>query len=305
MKSISNYINEKLILQKNNINNKEKILINDLHTLALEIVKRIKNLNNNNYIDLTDINVSELTNLSGLGRMINMFRRKNGISHEDYNNIQTINVSGWDVSGVEKFNSCFESLPAKEIIGLDTWDVSNGWDFSDMFLYANVNNLDDIQYWNFRNDKNIIMTNMFSGCIYLDKLDLSNWHVSVYNIENMFNYSNIKEVDISNLITDKLKFMSGLFARCHELETINGLDEFDISNVRDISRLFLNCTKLQYVGNLSKWNVEYIYNMESAFENCNNLKLNLSNWKLNICGNYKKSFYKVNTKIFKKPNKPY
>jgi hypothetical protein len=68
--------------------------------------------------------------------------------------------------------------------------------------------------------------------------------------------------------------------------------------------MFNKCEKLEDIGDLSNLDVSRIYNMELVFNQCIKLKLNLSKWKLNICGNYRKSFYKVDTKIFKKPHKP-
>ena len=89
--------------------------------------------------------------------------------------------------------------------------------------------------------------------------------------------SSLKEVDLSNFDTSKLRIIQSLFAGCSSLEKIN-LSNFNISNVALISALFSRCSSLKEVD-LSSFDTSKVTSMEFMFSNCRSLKkLNLSNF---------------------------
>ena len=105
------------------------------------------------------------------------------------------------------------------------------------------------------------MYGMFSGCISLISLDISNFDTSqVTDIFYMFNNChslnsiNLLKFDVSNVLN-----MSNLFSHCYKLESLD-LSQFDFSQVTDIENIFFGCSNLKYINikNLViKENVQY------------------------------------------------
>ena len=123
MKSISKYIQEKLIIKKS----KYKYFPETKEELQDIIKQRIKD--EGSEVDLNDIDVSKITDMSDL------FLRK------DFNG----DISDWDVSNVknmsEMFVNCFKFN--KDI---SSWDVSNVTDMTSMFNGCKSFN-QDISSW--------------------------------------------------------------------------------------------------------------------------------------------------------------
>ena len=92
MKSLSSYIQEKLIIKKSNYNYfpKTKKELRDI------ILQRIEA--EGNEVDLNDIDVSEITDMS------NLFEKTN------FNG----DISSWDVSKVKYFNNIFYNCEIEE-----------------------------------------------------------------------------------------------------------------------------------------------------------------------------------------------
>ena len=93
MKSLTHYIQEKLIIKKN----KYKYFPETKKELKEIIEKRIKD--EGNEVDLNDIDVSNITDMSNL---FGDFHSFNG------------NISDWDVSNVTDMTSMFYNCPIEE-----------------------------------------------------------------------------------------------------------------------------------------------------------------------------------------------
>ena len=117
MKSLSSYIQEKLIIKKSNkqSNNNYKYFPKTKEELKDIIVNRIKA--EGNKVDLNDIDVSEITDMSELFRETNF----NG------------DISKWDVSNVTNMRAMFYGCESFNQ-DISNWDVSNVVD-SDNMLY--------------------------------------------------------------------------------------------------------------------------------------------------------------------------
>ena len=89
MKSLNQYIIEKILINKSSKLN--KIKAETLIQLKSIIQKRYHS--NNSFIDLTDINISELDDLSGV------FAR--------LNKVEVIDIYGWDTSNVITMDCMF------------------------------------------------------------------------------------------------------------------------------------------------------------------------------------------------------
>ena len=142
MKPLSQFIQEKLIIKKGK-NNGYKYFPKTKKELKDIILQRIKA--EGNEVDLNDIDVSNITDMSNLFEYF-----------LDFN----ADISQWDVSNVTNmswmFGACLEFN--QDISG---WDVSNVTDMHGMF-YACESFNQDISTWNVSNVKN--SNNIFNEC---------------------------------------------------------------------------------------------------------------------------------------------
>ena len=143
MKSLKSYIQEKLIIKKNNKqSNNYKYFPKTKKELKDIILQRIKE--EGNEVDLNNIDVSKITDMIGLFGGTNF----NG------------DISGWDVSNVTNMNAMFAWCEAfnQDISG---WDVSKVTDMSRMFFRCKYFN-QDISSWDVSNVK--YFTDIFYNC---------------------------------------------------------------------------------------------------------------------------------------------
>ena len=124
MKSLKNYIQEKLIIKRDTNYN---YFPNTKEELKDIIDTRIEQ--EGNKVDLNDIDVSEITDMSELFRETNF----NG------------DISKWDVSNVTNMCAMFCACEAFNQ-DISSWDVSNVTDMSNMFCECKEFN-QDISNW--------------------------------------------------------------------------------------------------------------------------------------------------------------
>lgn len=102
-------------------------------------------------------------------------------------------------------------------------------DMSSAFFELNVKNINNLDYVDMSNCKN--MSRMFQEC------------------------GAIETIDVSSFDTHNVTNMSKMFDAAHGLKTLIGLENFDVSNVTTFS-YFLNDTyQLTSIPNLSNWNI--------------------------------------------------
>ena len=141
MKSLSSYIQEKLIIKKSK-SNSYKYFPKTKKELKDIINKRIKQ--EGNEVDLNDIDVSKITDMSEL------------FIETDFNG----DISGWDVSNVTNMNTMFAWCEAFNQ-DISNWDVSNVTNMNAMFYGCKSFN-QDISSWDVSKVKN--MNNVFNDC---------------------------------------------------------------------------------------------------------------------------------------------
>ena len=139
MKSLTHYIQEKLIIKKSN---KYKYFPKTKDELKAIIKQRIKDEGNG--VDLNDIDTSNITDMSKLFALTNF----NG------------SISSWDVSNVTDMSYMFY-MCNKFNQDISSWDVSNVTDMSCMFYYCSSFN-QDLSSWDV--SKVTKTTNMFAMC---------------------------------------------------------------------------------------------------------------------------------------------
>ena len=79
---------------------------------------------------------------------------------------------------------------------------------------------------------------------------------------------------LTNLI--KCDDFTSIFQGYDRVKHIIGLEDWDVSNVKDMRCMFYNCK--YFNSNLSKWDVSNVENMNGMFMGCKKFNCNLSNW---------------------------
>ncbi len=210
MKSLINYLNEKLLVTKNYNKREYKYHPNTAEELREIILDRYKKEGpgtKNNPIDFNDIDVKHLDALC----------YPNGITpigiFED-TEFEYIDLLDWDVSNVKDMRAVFMGSKKLKEIGLSCWDVSKVEDMNSAFADCNSLQELDLSKWDVSKVKN--MQGMFYDCRKLTKLDISKWNVSnVKVMELMFgNCKKLKEIDISNWDISNAERRDFMFTGC-------------------------------------------------------------------------------------------
>lgn len=106
----------------------------------------------------------------------------------------------------------------------------------------------------FRDETHTTCSNWFNGCTNLTSIE-----------------------GIENLNTSNVKNMSGMFAQCTNLETLD-LSHFNTEKVTTMAQMFYGCTKLHDL-NIDNFNTENVTNMNGMFDGCSGLEtLDLSHF---------------------------
>ena len=207
MKSLNQYIKEKLII------NKDYVDVNMLTPKSFDELRKIiedrydklgPGPNKKNPIDFNDIDVSN----------INSFCGKYNKGLFDDMNFRHIDISNWDVSNVTNMSHMFCRCSNLKSVGdLSKWNVSKVTDMSDMFFCcAKLKSVVDISKWDVSNVTD--MHNMFEGCEKFNQ-DISGWDVSsVTNMSYMFNCCENFNKDISSWDVSKVQYNLSMFRRC-------------------------------------------------------------------------------------------
>ena len=193
MKSLTHYIQEKLVIKKN-----KDINYKYFPKTKAELKELIKSrIEGENRVNLNDIDVSNITDMSELFFRLNF----NG------------DISKWNVSNVTNMARMFYDC---ELFNKDIsqWDVSNVTDMNSMF-YNCKNFNQDISTWDVSNVE--IMCNMFEDCESFNQ-DISIWDVSkVEDIRDMFSGCKSFNQDISSWDFSNSKYRyssSDVFNNC-------------------------------------------------------------------------------------------
>ena len=84
-------------------------------------------------------------------------------------------------------------------------------------------------------------------------------------------------LDVSSL-TNAIKCddFSAIFSRYENVKCIIGLEDWDVSNVKNMNSIFWNCKNFN--ADLSKWNVSNVEDMFGMFGGCKKFNCDLSKW---------------------------
>ena len=165
MKTLNQYIQEKLIVNKNyNPYTYAPKSFDELRKIIEDRYDEFGSGTKLNPIDFNDIDVSNLDSF---------YNNYKGIFEET--KFKYIDISEWDVSNIYSMRSMFDECKELESVGdLSKWDVSKVTDMSCMFYNCKSFN-QDISGWNVSNVTD--MGYMFQFCEKFNQ-DLSGWNVT-------------------------------------------------------------------------------------------------------------------------------
>ena len=174
MKTLNQYIQEKLIVNKNyNPYTYVPKSFKELRKIIKDRYEKLGPGTEQNPIDFNDIDVSNIDSFCNNKNKVGIFERTK---------FEYIDISEWDVSNVTDMNHMFYMCEELESVGdLSKWDVSNVMSMRGMFSDCNkLKSFGDISSWDVSKVTN--MGFMFKYCKSFNQ-DISKWDVS--NVTNM------------------------------------------------------------------------------------------------------------------------
>lgn len=208
---------------------------------------RLSNINKDVFPNYASIKSFSVLQVNGQKVPITQWWLANCFS--DWNSLETVDLTGLDVSSVTDMNSMFKDCRASTL-NLSGWDTSNVRD----------------------------MGSMFTGVKRIKSLDLSSFDTSkVTNMSHMFSWSTISQLDISSFNTQSVTNMWSMFAGMYYLKNID-LSHFNTSNVTNMQQMFHMCIGLESLS-LTSFDTSKVTTMINMFYGTSNLKiLNLSSF---------------------------
>lgn len=137
----------------------------------------------------------------------------------------------------------------------------------------------------FRDETHTTCSNWFNGCTNLASIEgIENLNTSnVTNMSGMFaQCSNLETLDLSHFNTEKVTKMTQMFYGCTKLHDLN-IDNFNTENVLYMNGMFDGCSSLETLD-LSHFNTRYVRKdgMNYMFNGCSSLSsLDVSNFITN------------------------
>ncbi len=211
--------------------------------------------------DVTKVNTSEITDMSGLFAFNETFNQ---------------DISGWDVSKVTNMSAMFRGAKAfNQPIG--NWDVSNVTNMGFMFQGAIVFN-QSIGKWNVSNV--IAMNAMFSETNTFNQ-PIGNWDVSKVRAMNaMFRDAIFFNQPIGSWNVSNVTVMNAIFSGAKVFNQPIG--NWDVSKVVNMSSMFKEAKAFNQP--LNNWNVSNVTDMEFMFSEADTFNQPLNNWDVSKVG---------------------
>ena len=308
------------------IKNRNYIILQNLNEINNNIIKDIKEINNDNMNDkiykilniynkmifINDLTIIYNTdNKNGRVRLFGQKFINNNvgickvlIDNKEYELMKEYNVSNKrtleiKLVGTNKITDIsymfYECHKLSSITDISYWNTSNVTNMSYMFYGCDkLSLLPDISKLNTENATN--MCYMFSYCHQLSSLpDISNWDTSnVTNMSYMFYdcYKLSSLPDISKWKTSNVTNMNEMFYRCSKLTSLPDISNWKTNNVINMCEMFCNCFKLSSLPDISKWNTDKVTDMSYMFYCCSKLSSlpDISKWNIKNVTNMNEMF---------------
>lgn len=255
-----------------------------------------------NNLQILDLSNFDMTNVNGAARMF-----------DGCNNLHTLRLDNCSAKTIKKIVSSgdfptgyFFDEPRKMFVTaseVGTFRIPDGWqcidkntgklievEIGDPYIIATFNTTESVEimdrwpseHWLTSYDKGVTWeenSNETRGneVVYLKPRDVNEiW------LERLFNdRRELTSTEFFNFSYYSLKDnISNMFNNCENLTTINGISNWDTSNVKNMRNMFQECEFLEELI-LSNWNTSNVEEMQEMFNNCKNLRtLDLSNFDM-------------------------
>ena len=223
--------------------------------------------------------------------MKNMFKNVVYLTKVDLNSNKNMKITSLESA----FNGCSD-LNDLSMQGCDTSSLTSikyflsGTNIKNNNIQISFENVKDISY-------------MFAG-VKFATIDLSN--LNTENVENMRglfkNSETLNNLDLSRFNTKNVLDMSGMFEGCYSLVSITFSDKFVTNKVTNMSSMFADCGRIKKID-VQNFNTENVNDMSSMFKECNSLSsLDLRKFETKNVKNMKSMF--DNCKKLKKLDMP-
>jgi hypothetical protein len=224
---------------------------------------------NNAYLIYVPPYLPSGTSPTGITSLSNAFAGCSNFNHP--------NVTKWDISNVTNLNSTFSAASSfnQDISSWGT-QIGNVTTFNSMFISAiSFNNAGrPLTNWNIRPSADC--TNMFRSTS-ITNIDMSGWTFGG-GVNANFMFGSVAPANLQtwdNTVTG-INNMANMFANIFVPATGLRIENWNVSNVTDMSNMLGNCTINQ---NLSNWNVNRVTNFTNFMINAG-LDRSISGWNI-------------------------
>ena len=211
-----------------NLENSKNNITMRWNDISLNFANMFKNLKNITDIYFTNIDTSEVTDMSY------MFSKTS---------IQSLDLSAFNTSSVENFGDMFRECGLLTSLNLSNFKTSLCKSIRGMFHSCNL--LQKLDISNFDTSLVTNMKSLFFNCYSLEKIDLRHFDVSlVTNMNGMFyGCKKLTTLDLSNFRTPSLLDLGNFLEKCSGLKYLN-IDNFDTSKTTNFHVMFNGCSSL-------------------------------------------------------------
>ncbi len=190
-----------------------------------------------------------------------------------------------DLSGITSLKSMFSNCTALATIpGIETWDVSQVTDMTNLFLNAKLFN-QNINGWDVSNVTKLTRT--FYGAAAFNQ-PLDNWVVSkVTDMSALFAHATVFNQPIGNWDVRQVR---GMLAMLWNATSFNQpIGDWDTQSVQNLARMFENATSFnQPIGG---WNTQQVTTLEDTFKNATAFNQPINDWEVSAVTNMSRTFY--------------
>ena len=176
------------------------------------------------------------------------------------------------------------------ITGLEYLNTAKVTDMS--YMFSSCLRLTSLDITNFNTANVTDMSYMFNSCTKLTSLDVTNFNTAkVKNMIRMFsNCQALTSLNVTNFNTEKIPDMSYMFSQCKQLTSLD-VTNFNTVNVTNMSYMFASCRALTTIYVSDKFVTDKVTKGSYMFNSCRNLKGFISSKTGHTCANYKTGYF--------------
>ena len=174
-------------------------------------------------------------------------------SDDDVELVKVYDIDGKDMIVIPKFVNKIKVKSSKSILGVDIVSAFSGTRYTHIQIDGKLDTYEGI--FAKLKSKEVVITAKYSNL--------------VSNMNNMFNLSSCRYIDISGLDISNVRSMRNLFRGTYELVSVK-MDGIDTSKVEDMSGMFWGSAIIDI--DLSALNTSKVIDMSKMFSMCSKLR---------------------------------